>query len=129
MKKLNVILIAMVCLLSALIAVSSASAAQGKITLWGQQVAGSGHMKNAETTGNRAVLNKPATITKVDGNTQDYCIWAAVTPTNRTAKAILCSKDGASLVGKTIPAGTYTLLPSVEKQKVAKVTVSLLENS
>jgi len=97
-----------------------------ELKLWGKQTAGWGHSKNAETEGNRLVLQKPATIIKVTGSADKYCIWAAVTPQNPSARSILCGGKGKdSLVGSTLPAGTYTVLPSVEGKRSADVVILL----
>jgi hypothetical protein len=104
----------------------AAPAAAPKLVLWGKQTAGSGHAKNAKVEGNRLVLSKPAKIVKVEGDAKGYTIWSAVTPQNRTARALLSGGVGkATLVGQTLPAGTYTVLPGLYGMATARITITL----
>ena len=104
----------------------SSFALAGNLTLSGKQTAGSGHAKNAKTESDRLVLTQTATITAVDGNAQEYCIWAAVTPKNRTARSVLCGGKGrGSIIGKTLGPGTYTVLPGLNGKSSAQITITL----
>lgn len=101
-------------------------ACAGEYKLYGKQTAGSGHMKNAKTESDRLVLPQTATITAVDGTAESYCIWAAVTPQNRTARSVLCGGKGkGSIIGKTLAPGTYTVLPGLNGKSSAYVTIIL----
>ena len=107
-------------------ALISSFAIAGDFTLWGKQTAGSGHAKNAKVEGNRLVLAQTATITAIEGDAKGYCIWAAVTPTNRTARSILCGGKGrSSIIGKTLSAGTYTVLPGLYGASSARISIKL----
>jgi len=103
--------------------------AQGNDTdlkLWGTQVAGSGHAKNAKTDGNTLVLTAPATIVSVKADCDSYTIWSVVTRENRTASAVLSGGKGRpDLVGKTLPAGSYRVLAGLGNKNTAKVTIML----
>ncbi len=95
-------------------------------TLSGKQIAGSGHTKNAKTESDRLVLTQTATITAVDGTAQEYCIWAAVTPQNRTARSVLCGGKGrGSIIGKTLGPGTYTVLPGLNGKNSTHISITL----
>jgi high-affinity K+ transport system ATPase subunit B len=95
-----------------------------ELVLWGEQTAGSGHAVNAKTDGNTLVLTATATITSVDGNAKSYCIWTIVTPKHRQAHSVLCGGEGKeSLIGKTLPAGSYRVLPGLDGQHSARVTI------
>ena len=98
----------------------------GDYVLSGKQIAGSGHAKNARTESNRIVLTQSATITAVDGSAEEYCIWAAVTPQNRTASSVLCGGKGrGSIIGKTLGPGTYTVLPGLNGKSSAQISITL----
>ena len=98
----------------------------GDLKLSGTQIAGSGHAKNARTESDRLVLTKTATITAVEGNSTEYCIWAAVTPQNRTASSVLCGGEGrGNIIGKTLSPGTYTVLPGLNGRSSAHITIIL----
>jgi len=100
---------------------SSVFASGNSLTLWGKQTKGWG-MKNAEITGNRLTLVRPATIVSVSGNSSDYCIWQAVTPTNRTARVIVCGGENRPrLKGYVLQPGTYTVIPNAG----SSITISL----
>ncbi len=104
----------------------AAPAAAPNLVLWGKQTAGSGHAKNAKVEGNRLKLSKPAKIIKVEGDARGYTIWSAVTPQNRTARAVLSGGTGKkSLVGQTLPVGTYTVLPGLYGMAAARITITL----
>ncbi len=92
---------------------TSSVASKGKtLTLWGEQTKGWG-MKNAETKGNRLTLVRPATIIKIKGDSQDYCIWSAVTPTNHTARSVVCGgRNRPNIIGQILQPGTYTVIPA-----------------
>lgn len=108
------------------VALISSFAIAGNYTLTGKQTAGSGHAKNAKTDSDRLVLTQTATITAVGGNADGYCIWAAVTPQNRTARSVLCGGKGrGSIIGKTLAPGTYTVLPGLYGKSSAHITISL----
>ena len=120
MKKMVSVLLLVVMVMS-----SSTVFAAGEMTLWGTQTAGSGHMKNAKTDGNTLVLTASATITAVTGDADDYCIWAIVTPQNRTGRSVLCGGKGRpNIVGQTLPAGSYRVIPGVEGRSAAKITIT-----
>lgn len=100
---------------------SSASKKEKRVVLWGKQTKGWG-MKNAETTGNRLTLERSSIIADISGESRDYCIWLAVTPTNLTARSILCGGENRpDIVGKILQPGTYTVLPEAG----SSVTVEL----
>jgi len=95
-------------------------------TLWGKQIAGSGHARNAVLDGNTLVLSAPATITSVEGDTAYYCIWTVVTPQNRNARSVLCGGTGREdIVGKILPAGSYRVIPGLNGKSVVYVTIEL----
>jgi hypothetical protein len=99
--------------------------AAGPMTLWGKQTAGSGHMKNAKTDGNTLVLTAPATIIVIEGDADDYCIWTIVTPQNRYAKSVLCGGKGRpDIVGRSLPAGSYRVIPGVNGRSMANITIT-----
>ena len=101
-------------LLMSVLMITGSVAIAGDFSLSGTQIAGSGHMKNARTESGRLVLSQAATITTVEGNAQEYCIWLAVTPQNRHARSVLCGGKGrGSIVGQTLSPGTYTVLPGL----------------
>lgn len=86
-------------------------------TLWGKQIPGWGHSKNARTEGNKITLNTPAKIISVKGNAtgvHGFCFWSQTLTVNR---AILCGgTDRAhSVIGQILPPDTYTIFPKVGK--------------
>ena len=94
--------------------------------LWGKQTAGTGPLSNAKTDGNRVTLTQKATISAVQGDAQGYCIWAAVTPQNPTARSVLCGGKGRpDMVGKTLSPGTYTVLPGLYGKSSANISITL----
>lgn len=118
--------VATIVMLIGCFAMFSSSALAGNFTLSGKQTAGSGHSKNAKTESDRLVLTQTATITAVDGDAQVYCVWAAVTPKNRTARSVLCGGEGrGSIIGKTLSPGTYTVLPGLNGKSSAHITITL----
>lgn len=87
--------------------------------LWGKQTRGWGPGHNAEIDGNKVTLDKTAEIIKVEGNAKKYCIWSG-------GESVLCGSNKKSITGKTLPAGTYTVLPGLSKgQKSAKVKIHM----
>jgi hypothetical protein len=94
-------------------------AAAKDIVLWGKQTEGSG-MTNAKTDGNSITLTKTATIVRVEGNAKGYCIWSG-------GKSVLCggSIRNQNIVGRSLPPGTYRVLPGLHGQKEATVTIYL----
>lgn len=104
----------------------SAHAAGENMTLWGKQTAGSGHAKNAKTEGNTLVLKAPATITAVEGDAYGYSIWTIVTPRSRTARSVLSGGKGKqNIIGKTLPAGSYKVIPGLYGKNSAYITIKL----
>ena len=129
MKKVRVLMLSVV-MASVMVFFSSsihAADAAGEImTLWGKQTAGWGHTVNAKTDGNTLVLTAPATITAVEGDATEYSIWTIVTPQNRNARSVLNGGKGRpDIVGKTLPAGSYRVIPGLNGKKVAKITITL----
>jgi copper chaperone CopZ len=98
----------------------SVSAEENEIeVLWGKQIKGWGHSKNAEKDGNKVTIKKTAEIIKVEGNAKSYCIWSG-------GKSVKCGSNEKSIVGETLPAGTYTVLPGLSKgQRSAKVSIHM----
>ena len=118
--------VVMVVMMIGCVALVGSFAFAGNFTLSGKQIAGSGHAKNARTESDRLVLTQTATVAAVDGNAQVYCIWAAVTPQNRTARSVLCGGKGrGSIIGKTLGPGTYTVLPGLNGKSSAHITITL----
>ncbi len=121
MKRVGILMLLIGC-----VAMTSSFAFAGNLILKGKQIAGSGHAKNAKTESNRLVLTQTATITAVEGNSQGYCIWAAVTPQNRNASSVLCGGKGReSIIGKQLGPGTYTVLPGLYGKSSAHITITL----
>lgn len=121
MKWIGLVGVGMLCM-----SMVAAPTAAPNLMLWGKQTAGSGHAKNAKVEGNRLELSKPAKIVKVEGDARGYTIWSAVTPKNRTARAVLSGGKGKKdLVGQTLPAGTYTVLPGLYGMAAARITIIL----
>ena len=90
---------------------ASANTVGKTLILWGKQTKGWG-MKNAETTGNRLALGKPAVIVRVEGGSGEYCIWSAVTPMNPTARVVVCGgRNHPDIIGHTLRPGTYVVIP------------------
>ncbi len=111
----------LVTLLALFLAVGfSVSAEDNEIeVLWGKQTKGWGHSVNAKTDGNKITIKKTAEIIKVEGNAKKYCIWSG-------GKSVKCGSNEKSIVGETLPAGTYTVLPGLSKgQKSAKVSIHM----
>ena len=96
-------------------------------TLQGKQTAGWGHAKNAKVESKTLVLEAPAKIISVKANCRAYSIWSTVTPKNRTGKVVLSGGKGRKdIVGQTLPAGSYCVIPGLDaKQKTATVTILL----
>ncbi|MDP8219025.1 MAG: hypothetical protein P9M03_09905 [Candidatus Theseobacter exili] len=121
MKKIVMVTLAVM----VVVVFASSLFAADPMVLWGEQTAGSGHMKNAKTDGNTLVLTAPATIAKIEGDAPSYCIWTIVTPQNRNARSILCGGEGRpNIVGRTIPAGSYRLIPGVEGRSFSRITIT-----
>jgi len=92
----------------------------GTIKLWGKQTAGWG-AKNAKTDGNVVKLKKTVEIVRVEGNATSYCIWTG-------GSSILCGGGKkASIVGKVLSPGRYTVLAGLDGKKEAKITIYLKE--
>ena len=84
-------------------------------TLWGKQTEGWG-ATNAKTDGNSVTLTGTATITKVEQGSKGYCIWSQ-------GRSVLCGGGNrGSIVGKTLGAGTYTVLPTAGTQVTIHMT-------
>jgi len=116
----------MVVMLIGCVALIGSFALAGNFTLSGKQIAGSGHAKNAKTESDRLVLTQSATITAVEDDAQVYCIWAAVTPQNRTARSVLCGGKGrGSIIGQSLAPGTYTVLPGLNGKSSAHISITL----
>lgn len=97
-----------------------------KLLLWGKQTAGSGHAKNAQVEGNKIELSAPATIVKVEGSAQSYTIWSVASPANPTAKAVMTGGKGKKdLVGQTLAAGTYKVIPALQGMSSARIEITL----
>ncbi|MBN2134492.1 MAG: DNRLRE domain-containing protein [Acidobacteria bacterium] len=87
--------------------------------LWGTQIAGSGHMKNAKVNGNRIILERTGKIVSQKGDHAGYSIWSG-------GKSILTVRKGASAVGCTLPAGQYQLLAGIgDKLQQARVELCI----
>ncbi len=86
------------------------------VTFTGKQVKGTGPLNNARTSSDVLVVNKGARIVKVDG-TGDYCIWR-----RGEYRAYKCSNKNKDLVGTSLPAGSYTILPAVGKHQASART-------
>lgn len=112
MKRLVVLLL----LLPALFAVAPVLAGDD-IVLWGKQTAGWG-ATNAKTDGNRVELEREAEIVKVKGDAPSYCIWSG-------GRSVLCGSKDKDIVGKTLPAGSYTVMAGLNGKKSAKITITL----
>jgi len=120
MKKLISLSIVFVLLLGGFLA--NSAIAGGKYTLWGKQIAGSGHAKNARNEGNKLVLTKPAKIIKVEGTAKRYAIWSK-------GRAFLSGGTKKSIVDQVLPAGSYSVMAGLDqRQRSAKVTITLTDN-
>jgi len=71
--------------------------------LWGTQVAGEGHARNAILDGNRLTLNNQGVIVSQSGEHAGYAIWSA-------GRAVLTVNEGGTSVGNQLPAGEYTVI-------------------
>lgn len=108
------------------LATVAVAAVDSPLLLWGSQTAGSGHAKNAKIEGNTIELSKPATISKVEGDARSYTIWSVATPANPTARAVLSGGKGKKdLVGQTLPAGTYKVIPGLHGMNAARIEITL----
>lgn len=97
-----------------------------EVVLWGKQIAGSGHAKNAKVDGNTLVLTATATIISVEADTEGYSIWSVVTPNNRTARVVMSGGKGKpDMVGKTLAAGSYRVIPGLYGKSEAHITIKL----
>ena len=92
------------------------------VTLWGKQIAGSGHAKNATQDGNTVEVKNSAEILKVTGTAKSYCIWKV-----GGYRGYLCG--GAkqdSIVGKELPKGKYIVRAGLsDHQSQAEVRIEL----
>jgi hypothetical protein len=112
-----------VVIIATLIFAGMVFAEEDYIVLWGKQTEGWG-ATNAKTDGNEITLEGTATIVKVEGDAKGYCIWSG-------GKSVLCggSAKNESIVNKTLPAGTYRVLPGLYGQSKATVTIYLQYNN
>ncbi len=108
------------CLVLILIIPSLSLAQNKKVTFSGKQVKGTGPLNNAKVSSDTLVVKKEAKIIKITGNGK-YCIWLV-----GKWPAYLCSKKTSDLVGKVLPEGEYTILPSVGKyQSYATTSITV----
>jgi len=121
------VLLTLVVMIPCAMAKDKPAAKDEGLKLWGTQIAGSGHAKNAKTEGNTLVLTAPAKIISVKADCSVYSIWTVVTPKNRHAKAILSGGKGRKkLEGQTLQAGSYRVIPGLDRKKTsATVTIML----
>jgi hypothetical protein len=116
-KKMKKIMVAMI-LISLIVGATSVAAED--IILWGKQTKGWG-ATNAKTDGKAITLKKTATIIKVEGTTNDYCIWSG-------GRSVLCGGNGRpSIIGKTLSPGRYTVMAGLDGQSSAEVKIYLQE--
>ncbi|MBU0715882.1 MAG: hypothetical protein KJ964_11050 [Verrucomicrobia bacterium] len=120
-------LLAIVVMIPCAMAKDKPAAKDEGFTLWGKQIAGSGHAKNAKLEGDTLVLAAPAKIISVKADCDAYSIWSAVTPENRQAKVVLSGGKGRKdIVGQTLQAGSYRVIPGLDdKKNTAMVTITL----
>lgn len=91
--------------------------------LWGKQTRGTGPSRNARTEGNSLTVKTGAKVVKVQGDAPNYCIWK-----QGVSRGFLCG-SGQSILGQTLPPGTYTLLPALgDRQPQSQTTVTLQSN-
>lgn len=91
--------------------------------LWGQQTKGTGPGQNARTEGNKVTVKGSAKVVKVEGDAPSYCIWK-----RGVSRGFLCG-SGQSILGQSLPPGTYTLLPALgDRQSRSRTTVTLQSN-
>ena len=114
MKKIIAVM-ALVCLIAVATTVSAED-----IILWGKQTRGWG-ATNAKTETKAVTLAKPATIVKVEGSAESYCIWSQ-------GRSVLCGGKNQSIVGRTLSPGRYTVLPGLNGQSSADVRIHLQED-
>jgi hypothetical protein len=95
------------------------AAAAETVKLSGKQTAGS-VTKGARTESEDVVLESEAKITKVEGTAKEYCIWK-----RPGSKALMCGSSKKKLVGKTLAPGTYFVIPGLDGQRSAQVTITL----
>ncbi|MFH1477663.1 MAG: hypothetical protein ABIH24_09275 [Verrucomicrobiota bacterium] len=121
-------LMAALSVLAFLAAISCADAGNktNEVVMWGKQIAGSGHAKNAKIDGNTLVLTAVATITSVEADAEGYSIWSVVTPENRTAAVVMSGGKGKpDIVGKTLAQGSYRVIPGLYGKSATHVTIKL----
>ncbi len=90
------------------------------IILWGKQTRGWG-ATNAKTETKAVTLAKSATIVKVEGNAESYCIWSQ-------GRSVLCGGKNKSIVGRPLSPGSYTVLAGLNGQSSADVRIYLQED-
>jgi hypothetical protein len=99
----------------------TAAAATETVKISGKQTAGSIN-KGAQTETKDVKIGKEAKIVKVEGTAQEYCIWK-----RPGSRGYLCGDNKKrKIVGKTLPPGTYFVIPGLTgSQRSAQVTISL----
>lgn len=88
--------------------------------LWGKQTAGKGALSKAKIDGNILFLMQKRTITRVEGDAAQYCIWKVP-----AARAFICGNAKKSLVGVTLLPGRYKVIPGLGGKDSAEIRIEL----
>jgi len=92
---------------SMLLMAFSMDATAGYISFTGYQKKGTGPLNNAENKSDILIVREQAKIININGKGK-FCIWK-----KGSYRAYLCSRNLNELRGRVLPAGEYTILPSV----------------
>ena len=105
----------------AFLSLTGAPASAGEtVQLSGKQKAGSVN-EGARVESEDVTLESQGTIVKVSGTAKEFCIWK-----RPGSRAFMCGDHKKrDLVGKTLPAGKYIVIPALDGQRSTEVTVTI----
>ena len=111
---------ALVAGVAALVLVGVPVLAGETVQISGKQKAGSVN-QGARVESEDVTLDSQGTIIKVTGTAKEFCIWK-----RPGSRAFMCGDHKKrDLVGKTLPAATYFVIPAVDDSRSTDVTITV----